>query len=87
MATRLTPKKPPDRKPTPRKVRTKKASPGEAAANGAAAPSQTKPVAKAKKRLPAATIRALKELEADKLTRYVDADDLFQKLGIKVGKD
>jgi hypothetical protein len=45
------------------------------------------PGTKAKKRLPAATIRALKELEAGKLNRYADADDMFQKLGIKLGKE
>jgi hypothetical protein len=40
-----------------------------------------------KSRIPTAdTFRALKELKAGKLTRYVDEDDLFKKLGIKVGK-
>lgn len=34
----------------------------------------------------AATLQALAELKARKGTRYVDEDDLFKKLGIKVGK-
>jgi argininosuccinate synthase len=34
----------------------------------------------------AATLRALKQLKSGKLTRYVDEDDMFRKLGIKVGK-
>lgn len=42
--------------------------------------------ARSRSHLPAATIRALKELESGKLTRYADADDLFKKLGIKLGK-
>ena len=32
------------------------------------------------------TRRALAELESGKLTRYVDEDDMFKKLGIKIGK-
>jgi hypothetical protein len=38
------------------------------------------------KPLPAATIRALAELEADTLTYCADADQMFRQLGIKVGK-
>ena len=36
----------------------------------------------------AATRKALRDADAGKnLTRYVDADDLFRKLGIKLGKE
>ena len=39
-------------------------------------------------RLPAATIRALKELEAGELNALrPDEDDLFRKLGIKLGQE
>ena len=88
MATRLTAKKVGDEKPSTKRAPAKKAVPSKkAAANGSAAFAGAEPVTKAKKRLPAATIRALKELEAGKLNRYADADDMFQKLGIKLGKD
>lgn len=33
------------------------------------------------------TLKALEELKAGKLTRYDDKEDLFRKLGIKLGKD
>jgi hypothetical protein len=115
MATKLTHKTPGSEKPVAKQAPTKKA-----AANGPAASAEAKPATKAKKRLPAATIRALKELEAGEvdhnadeaapctwshipnartrkalrdaeagknLTRYVDADDLFRKLGIKLGQE
>src|SRR5262245_61535968 len=115
MATKLTPKKPGGAKPGAKKAPAKKA-----AANGPAASAKAKPAPKAKKRLPTATIRALKEPEAGevnhdadeaapctrshipnartrkalrdadagkKLTRYADADDLFRKLGIKLGQE
>jgi len=77
--------------PAAKKVRPKKAmpevaTPEEAVSNGPTADPEAKPATKAK-RLPAATIKALKELEAGELTRYDDADDLFQKLDIKLGKD
>jgi hypothetical protein len=40
----------------------------------------------AKGRAPTAdTLKALEELKAGKLTRYDDEDDLFRKLGIKLG--
>jgi hypothetical protein len=82
MATRLTSKKSGGKKPA-----AKKAPPEtKATANGPAASAKAKPATKAK-RLPAATIRALKELESGKLNRYADADDLFRKLDIKLGKD
>jgi hypothetical protein len=41
---------------------------------------------KSKKALPDATIEALHDLATGNLTRYVDEDDMFTKLGIKVGK-
>jgi hypothetical protein len=87
MATRLTPKKSRDHKRSTEKAPAKKAVPSrKAAANGPAASAGSRPATKAKNRLPAATIRALKELKAGKLNRYADADDMFQKLGIKLGK-
>ena len=87
MATRLMPKKSGGKKTAAKKASPKKATPEKAAANGPVAPAKMKPATKAKKRLPAATIRALKELKAGKLNRYADADDMFQKLGIKLGKE
>jgi hypothetical protein len=86
MATRSTPRKSKGGAPAPKGVRPKKAQPKKTVSNGPAAPTGAEPEPKTK-RLPAATIRALKELEAGKLMRYADADDLFRKLGIKVGKD
>ena len=74
------------------KLVTKKAAPAKAKAAATAAVTKTSAAPKASKmvlsrsRIPAATIRALKELKAGKLTRYADADDLFKKLGVKVGK-
>jgi hypothetical protein len=65
MATRLTPKKSGGKEPA-----AKKAPPREkAAANTPAASAGAKPATGARKRLPAATIRALKELEAGELNR------------------
>ena len=88
MATRLMPKKSGGDKPAAEKATAKKGGASKrAAANGPAASAGAEPATKAKKRLPAATIRALKELEAGKLNRYADADDMFQKLGIKLGKE
>jgi hypothetical protein len=88
MATRLMPKKSGGEKPAAKKAPPKKAVPSKKAeANGPAASAEVKPATKAKKRLPAATIRALKELAAGELNRYADADDMFQKLGIKPGKE
>jgi hypothetical protein len=85
MATRSTPKKSRGETPAPKKARPKKAQPQGAESNGPATPPEARPGSEAK-RLPAATIRALKELRAGKLTRYEDEDDLFRKLGIKLGK-
>jgi hypothetical protein len=87
MATRLTPEKSGVEEPAVRKAAPKKAAPSEkSVANGPAVSAKAQPATKAR-RLPAATIRALKELEAGKLTRYADADELFRKLGIKLGGD
>lgn len=83
MATRLTTGKSGEEKPTAKTVPQK----GKAAANGPAASAETRTASEAKKRLPAATIRALEELKAGKLNRYADADDMFQKLGIKIGEE
>lgn len=106
-------KEPSGKKASPKRAATAK----KAAANGPAAAAGAKPATKAKKQLPAATIRAPKEIEAGEvdheaapctrshipnertrkalrdadagkdLTRYVDADDLFKKLGIKLGQE
>jgi hypothetical protein len=78
--------------PAKAKAVAKKAAPAKAKAAATAAVTKTSAAPKASKmvlsrsRIPAATIRALKELKAGKLTRYADADDLFKKLGVKVGK-
>jgi hypothetical protein len=115
MATKSTRKKLGSEKPVAKRAPTKKA-----AANGPAASAEAKPATRAKKRLPADTIRALNEHEAGEvdndadeaascarshipnertrkalrdadagknLTRYADADDLFGKLGIKLGQE
>jgi hypothetical protein len=82
MATRLTPKKSGAEKPA-----AKKALPREkAAANGPAASAGAKPATGAKKRVPAATIRALAELEAGELNRYADANEMFRELGHEGGR-
>ena len=39
-----------------------------------------------KKPLPSATIRALAELERGTLNTYADADEMFEKLDIKVAE-
>ncbi len=45
------------------------------------------PSLRAKSRKPTAeTLEAPRELKTGKLTRYVDEDDMFKKLGVKVGK-
>jgi hypothetical protein len=70
-----------------KKLKTKKSSSEEdsASSNG-----DTPQISEgfAKGRAPTAdTLKALEELKAGKLTRYDDEDDLFGKLGIKLGKD
>ncbi len=88
MGTRLTPKESSGEKAAAKKAPAKDVvSSKKTTANGPTASAGAEPVTKARKRLPAATIRALKELEAGELHRYADADDLFQKLGIKLGKE
>jgi hypothetical protein len=121
MATELTPNGSAGKKPVAKKAPAKQAvSSRKPTANGPVASAEAAPAPEAKKRLPAATIRASKELEAGQvnsdadeaapctrshvpsartrkalrdadagknLTPYVDADDLFRKLGIKVGKE
>jgi hypothetical protein len=87
MATnKVTPKTSESKAPTPKKASPKKAEPEEPVSNGPAAVANAESATKAK-RLPAATIRALKEFEDSELTEYDDADDLFRKLGITLGKD
>jgi hypothetical protein len=57
--------------------------------NGPTAPTAAEPGPKPSKtpRFNATTIKAMKDAKASKnLTRYIDEDDLFQKLGIKLGK-
>jgi hypothetical protein len=88
MATRLTTKESGGEKPMGKKApATEVPSSKNAAVNGPATSADTEPATKARKRLPAATIGALKELEAGQLNRYADADDLFQKLDFKLGKE
>jgi hypothetical protein len=87
MATRLMPKKSGGEKPAAKKAPPKKkATPQKAAANGPAASAGAKPATRAKKRLPAATIGALAELEAGELNRYADADEMFRELGHERGR-
>jgi hypothetical protein len=116
VATKSTTKKSGNEKPAAKKATSRK----KVAANGPAASAGAKPATEAKKRLPAAATRALKELEAGEvdhdadeaapctrshipnartrkalrdadagknLTRYLDADDLLRKLGIKLGQE
>ena len=90
MAPKLVTKKAPAKAlpaeaPTP----AKKAAPAKAKAAAKKAPAapKTGKAGPSRSRLPAATVRALKELEAGTLTRYADEDDLFEKLGIKLGED
>jgi hypothetical protein len=85
MAHKLTTKKSGGEKPAPKKVPPKKATPKGAGSDRRTTSAKARPAPEAKP-LPAATIRALEELEAGELTRYDDADDLFRKLGIKLGK-
>ena len=80
MATRLR-KESGGEKPAAKKASTKKA-----AANGPAASAKATPAPKAKKRLPAATIRALAELDAGELNRYADADEMFRDLDHERGR-
>jgi hypothetical protein len=76
------------KKAAPAKASVKKALPAKtAAAKKAAAAPKAGKIGPSGSRLPAATIRALKELEASELNRYADADDLFRKSGIELGKD
>ena len=85
MAPKLVTKKAPVKAP----ATAKKAAPAKVkttAKKASAAPKATK-IGPSRSRLPAATVRALKEIETGELTRYVDEDDLFKKLGIKLGKD
>jgi hypothetical protein len=69
MATRLTPGKSESGKPTAKQVSAKKAE-----AKGSA--TSARPATEAKRRPPAATIRALEELKVGKLNRYADVDEL-----------
>jgi len=74
--------------PSARKAPAKRrATAKKPAANGPASSAGAGPATRARKRLPAATARALKELEAGKLNRYADADELFRKLDIKLGQE
>jgi len=70
-----------------KKLKTKKSSSEEdSASSDGDTPQSSEGFAKG--RTPTAdTLKALEELKAGKLTRYDDEDDLFSKLGIKLGKD
>ena len=92
MATRLVTKKAAPanaKKAVAKKAVAKKATLAKAKATvkKSSAVSKTSKTMPSRAGLPAATKRALKELEAGKLNRYADEDDLFQKLGIKLGED
>ena len=69
----------------PKKVRLRKTTPNGAVPHEPTSSAEPQPATKAP-RLPVDTIKALRELESGELTRYDDADDLFKKLGIKIGK-
>jgi len=89
MATRSTPKKSRSEPPAPKKVRPKKVQPEGAESNGPTAPAGAKPRPKPRKtpRFNATTIRAMEDARTGKnVTIYRDEDDLFQKLGIPLGK-
>jgi hypothetical protein len=94
MATKSTPRKSGDEAPAPKKVRPKKAQLKGAGSDGptapaAAAPKEvvTPPQASTPPRFNATTIKAMQDAKAGtNLTRYRDEDDLFQKLGIKLGQ-
>ena len=87
MATKLIAKESGGEKPAARKAPAKKGvASKKAAANGPAASAKATPASKTKKRLPAATIRALAELEAGELNRYADADEMFRELGHERGR-
>ena len=73
--------------PAKSKAAAKKAAPPKAATKKTAATAESSKPPTSRSPLPSATIRALEEVEAGKLTRYADADDLFQKLGIKLGEE
>lgn len=81
VATRLTTKKPGGEKSAAKRAPAKKTT-----ANGPAASAGAKPATRARKRLAAATIGALVELEAGELNRYADADEMFRALGQERGR-
>jgi hypothetical protein len=94
MAPKLVTKKAPPAKATtaakkapPAKATVKKVPPAKAAAPKTSAVLNASKMVPSRSRIPAATIKALNELKAGKLTRYADEDDLFKKLGVKLGKD
>jgi hypothetical protein len=87
MATPLTPEDSGGKKPAPRKARSVKDSSAKSESNGRPAPTPETTGATKTRRLPAATIRALKQLESGKLNRYADEDELFAKLDIKLGQE
>jgi hypothetical protein len=75
--------------PAPKKVRPKKAQPKGALSDGPTAPAEAKPRPKARKtpRFNATTIRAMEDARTgENVTIYRDEDELFQKLGIPLGK-
>lgn len=87
MATKLIAKESGGEEPAAKKAPAKKGGASKkAASNGPAASAGAKPATKVKKRLPAATIRALAELEAGELNRYADADEMFRELGLERGR-
>ena len=91
MATRLTPKKPEGKKPTSKRVSPDQPRPEEAVLNGPAQDTALSEEAApcTRSHVPnARTRKVLRDADAGKnLTEYADADDLFRKLGIKLGQD
>ena len=87
MATKLVTKKAAPTKA--KKAAAQKVIPAKAKAAVPKAPAtpKTSKTMPSRSDLPAATRRALKQLESGELNRYADEDELFEKLGIKLGQD
>jgi hypothetical protein len=89
MATQSKFRKSGDEAPTPKKLRPKKAQPKGALSNGPTEAAEAEPGPKARKtpRFNATTIQAMEDARTGKnVTLYRDEDELFQKLGITLGK-
>jgi len=72
---------------TPKAATKNKVAPAKKAAPTKKASTAVNTSRDTESRIPTtSTLRALAELKDGKLNRYADEDDLFRKLGIKVGK-